>query len=66
MPTLTEEGRALIVRVADPDLRTQMFRWLASVQIMEECLDERVDEAMTHEQARADLLGQMRVPGNGH
>ena len=65
MPTLTDEGRALIMRVADPDLRTQMFRWLASVQIMEECLDERVDEAMTHEKARADLLGVMRPVGNG-
>ena len=65
MPQLADEGRQLIAQVADIGVRERLTRWLRNVQIMEECLDERVDEAMTHEKARADLLGVMRPVGNG-
>jgi hypothetical protein len=71
MPTLTDEGRALIDDVAAPGLRRRLYVWLGRVQIMEEGFDELVADSMTHAQAVADpppsvsLLRPLRPVGNG-
>jgi hypothetical protein len=71
MPTLTDEGWALIGRVADAGLRANLYRWLSRVQIMEEGFDELVADSMTHAQAVAEpppnvsLLRPLRPVGNG-
>ena len=63
--TLTAEGRAIAaeIEVLNPELGRRMGAWLNRVQIMEEIADEKVSESMSHELARADRLGQMRVRG---
>ena len=71
MPTLTDEGRALIAQISDFTLRADLYRWLGRVQIMEEGFDELVADSMAHARAVAEpppsvsLLRPLRPVGNG-